>query len=261
MNLLKNSIVFIILITVFSCAQSKKETVNTSDTVINSSSIKIQTNNSKVFFEGTGTTPDWNVILRENEIQFSLKDHVFHFPLPHVNNAADANIKIYSSLTKSAHIRIKIAMQDCPDANAKIHPYAVSIDFKQASDTDFTSYKGCGEYVTDYRLHDIWVLETMANDTVSVDQFTKELPNIEINAKANSFLGYAGCNTMNGSIFSEQSKIRFTNIVITKKMCLPTNKEALFLKALEHSTQFKIENNRLYLSNPDENTLTFKKVD
>ncbi|WP_159021439.1 META domain-containing protein [Formosa sp. L2A11] len=262
LNILKNSIVIIILITVFSCGQSKEETVNKiSDTVTNSALIKTQENTAKVFFKSSGTSPNWKLLLRENEIQFSLGAETFNFPLSHFNQAADSNIKIYSALTKTSHIRVKIAMQACKDLENNTHPYTVSIDFKQNSETNFTAYQGCGEYITDYRLHDIWVLETIANDVVNAKQFTKELPNIEINAKANAFLGYAGCNTINGSIFSEQSKIRFTKIVTTKKMCPTLDNETKFIKALERSTQFKIENNRLYLSNPDGNTLTLKKVD
>ncbi|PNW27402.1 META domain-containing protein [Formosa algae] len=216
------------------------------------------------FFKASGLTNNWILELTEDIITFSIKTEDykdFTFPLSQPALAADANIKVYTSKTEMADINIKIAMEDCADADAKTNPYTVSIDFKETGDSKTIAYQGCGEYITDYRLHDIWVLETIANDTVKVDQFVKELPNLEINSSTNTFMGYAGCNTMNGTIFSEQSKIRFTKIVTTRKMCVQANNEAQFIKALERSTQFKIENNRLYLSNPDDATLTFKKVD
>ena len=271
MNLLKTSFVFFILVTIFSCRQSKKEGLNANsevssltDTILKSASIEAPKHYVSPFFKGTGSTPDWELQLTENTIQFKLKtvdSEVYNFPLPEPILAADANVKMYKAETEAAHIKLQISMGDCIDSDSKTHPYAISIDFKQNTKTDFTSYKGCGEYITDIRLHDIWVLESINDDMVSPEQFGKELPNIEIYAKDNRFLGYAGCNTMSGTVFSEQSKIRFTQIVTTRKMCASTNNEALFLKALERSTQFKVENLRLYLSNPDGNTLTFKKVD
>ena len=46
---------------------------------------------------------------------------------------------------------------------------------------------------------------------------------------------------MRGSIFSEQSKIRFKQIITTRKMCPPTNKEAQFIKVLERNTRYKLK--------------------
>ncbi|MFB9054900.1 META domain-containing protein [Formosa undariae] len=268
MTFLKNSLAFLLLVTFFSCGQSKKESVNSTLAVNDSTDNAIKTainkaprSNATPFFKSLGTTPNWELLLTQDAIQFSLQDEDFSFPLPNPILAADANVKMYRTETESAQIKIQISMTECTDSESKPHPYTVSIDFKKNTDVDFTALKGCGDYITDYRLHDIWVLESINDEKVTRDQFTKELPNLEINSSENSFMGYAGCNTMRGSIFSEQSKIRFKQIITTRKMCLPTNKEVQFIKELERSTQFKIENLRLYLSNPDGNTLTFKKVD
>ncbi|WP_434036734.1 META domain-containing protein [Formosa sp. 4Alg 33] len=268
MKFFKNSFVLIIFVSLFSCGQSKKETVKPGSTatkpttkVVNTVATNTPNRNSRLFFKSSGAHPDWNLQLTQDSIKFSLNAEDHKFSLPEAILAADANVKMYRSETESAQIKIQISMNPCTDSDSKTQPYTVSIDFKQNTETDFKSLKGCGEYITDYRLHDIWVLESIKDETVSTEQFTKELPNLEINISENSFMGYAGCNTMRGSIFSEQSKIRFKEIIATRKMCPPTNKEAQFIKELERSTQFKIENRRLYLSNPDGNTLTFKKVD
>jgi len=60
--------------------------------------------------------------------------------------------------------------------------------------------------------------------------------------------------------FFEKGLLRFTNIITTKMMC-QNNKEDEFLKALKSATSYKIENNRLWLSNPDKLLVVFKKVD
>jgi len=43
--------------------------------------------------------------------------------------------------------------------------------------------------------------------------------------------------------------------------CPNTNKESEFLKALQRTTTYKVENRRLILSNPSGEKLVFKKVD
>ncbi|CDF80242.1 conserved hypothetical protein (DUF306) [Formosa agariphila KMM 3901] len=271
MNYLKHTLLPLIFITIISCNQTKKDTTITTtatekavDSIVKKTASATQIHNAMPFFKASGTTEDWTLQLTEDAILFSYASEnpeVISFPISNPILAADANVKVYRAETESAQIKIQISMTECIDSKSKTHPYTVSIDYKPNTKTEFTLVKGCGEYITDYRLHDIWVLESINDDIVTVEQFTKELPNLEINTSENTFMGYAGCNTMRGSIFSEQSKIRFKEIITTRKMCSPTNKEAQFIKELERSIQFKIENRRLYLSNPDGNTLTFKKVD
>jgi heat shock protein HslJ len=110
-------------------------------------------------------------------------------------------------------------------------------------------------------LHDIWVLEKLNGKTVSASDFMKELPNLEINSATNNFLGFAGCNRMNGTIFFERGLLRFTNIITTRMACPGNNKESEFLKALQSTTSYKVENMRLILTNPSGEKLVCKKVD
>ena len=83
---------------------------------------------------------------------------------------------------------------------------------------------------------------------------------MEIYASTN-ILGFAGCNQMNGSLFFEKGLLRFSNIATTRMMCEPHNKENEFLKALQSTTTYKLENNRLWLSNPSGLQLVLRKVD
>jgi heat shock protein HslJ len=91
--------------------------------------------------------------------------------------------------------------------------------------------------------------------------FNSDLPSMEINSNTNTFTGFAGCNRMNGKLFFEKELLRFTDIATTKMMCDSKNEENAFLKALRSATIYKIENNQLWLSNPSEALLTFKKID
>ena len=77
----------------------------------------------------------------------------------------------------------------------------------------------------------------------------------------NEFLGFGGCNQMNGKVFYERGLLRFTNISTTRMMCAPNNKEADFLEALQNTTNYHFESRHLILSNPSGEKLVFKKVD
>ena len=67
---------------------------------------------------------------------------------------------------------------------------------------------------------------------------------------------------MTGGIFYEEDLLRFTQVASTRMACPSMDKENEFLSALQASTSYKLENNRLYLSNSsEENLLVFKKMD
>ena len=220
---------------------------------------------SNNYFTASGNEPFWNVAISESQIEFtSLIEGFENIKTPHVEpiRAMDANVKMYRINTEKVQMNIQISQSECTNSmSGKVSNYTVTIDFKNLKEADFKTIKGCGNYITDYRLHDIWVLEELNKTKVSLTDFTKELPQIEINSTENNFMGYAGCNRMNGTLFFEKGIIRFTNISTTRMMCSKSNKENEFLKALQSATTYKIESNRLWLSNPNGLLIIFKKVD
>jgi heat shock protein HslJ len=66
---------------------------------------------------------------------------------------------------------------------------------------------------------------------------------------------------MNGTIFFERGLLRFTDIITTRMFCGESNKEKEFLKTLQSTTAYKVENLRLTLTNESGEELVFKKVD
>ena len=216
-----------------------------------------------IYFRGNGNEPDWNLKISEKTIEFtSLKPGYEALNGAHVEPilAMDANVKMYRFPTVAGTMTIQIMQQECINTmSGDKSSYSVRIDIEKEGNSIHLS--GCGNYVTDYRLHDIWVLEKINGENVSITDFAKELPNLEIKTQENKFSGYAGCNRMNGSIFFERGLLRFTNAVTTRMACIGTNKESLFLKTLQSTITYKIENMRLTLTNPSGAELVFKKVD
>jgi heat shock protein HslJ len=173
----------------------------------------------------------------------------------------DSNIKTYKVQTEAGQMEVEIAKMLCQNEGSKERfPYAVTIMIKQGRDTTYTYFTGCGLYVTDTRLEAKWQLFQIKSDTVTAAQFNDTLPYVDLHANGNSIAGYAGCNTFNGRIFSERSLLRFTDLHLSKRDCPTKPKEDEFIRALQFSTQYAIEGDRLILSNPSGPTLTFKRV-
>ena len=249
-------------------AEQKKKAENVDSVPVDSTTMQMKykmANNTinNVYFKANGTEPFWSLTISEKMIKLNIiSDSIL---TPHTNPvyAQDRNIKRYTLQTESAGMNIEITQKECINAMSGIEsPYSVTVEFKKGRDKKFTELEGCGHYLTDYRLHDIWVLEALKGKKITKDDFIKKFPQMEINTGTNTFTGTTGCNRMNGQLFFEYDKLRFQKIMTTKMMCLPDNKkEREFLDALRTSTTYSIANNRLTLSNPDGDLLVFKKLD
>lgn len=71
--------------------------------------------------------------------------------------------------------------------------------------------------------------------------------------KDNKIAGFSGCNTFSGAYsLNKDQGIEFSQMISTLKSCPDVEfKEALFLKVFEHSTSFKMKNDKLTLHNAE----------
>ncbi len=269
MKTLKTLLLLCLVYGMSSCAdKSKKENVPTeeqdSTQILGLEKTKVKIPD-EVYFKANGTEPFWGLEISEAGIQLTqLKEAIDTLKAPYSLpiQAMDANVKTYKIQTQSIEMGIQISMSECINAmSGEAFPYRVTVDLKTNTETETLHLEGCGRYITDYRLNDIWVLEKMNGKRISEEDFGKELPSLEINSTANSFSGYAGCNRMTGALFYEKGLLRFTKVATTLMMCTHVNKENEFLKALQSSTGYEIGNNRLTLLSPDGTILVFKKTD
>lgn len=221
-------------------------------------------NRSTPYFRASGNEPAWILELFEAQIQLRVEGDTITTPHSNPDRAQDANIKRYALETERVRLTIEIRQEACMETapGDAAAPYSVTIAYKEGVDTGFTHLEGCGDYILDYRLHDIWVLDTLKGQPVTADAFGRSLPSLEINASDKVFFGTTGCNRMRGQLFGEKELLRFTQIATTKMLCRPDGgMEQEFLQALESSTGYAIEDNRLRLFNPEGRLLVFKKAD
>ncbi|KQO24983.1 heat-shock protein [Flavobacterium sp. Leaf82] len=224
-----------------------------------------QEDQMKYYFTATGNEPFWVLKMGIDGIEFtsliSGKEKLT-FPATEVIRAMDANIKMYKVSNETSSATITIQQLECQNSmSGAISPYKVSIEIKNNAELAFTKLGGCGNYNTDYRLHDIWVLEELNGFKVFPTDFQRELPRLEINSSENKFMGYGGCNAISGTIFYEKDLLRFTKVIATEMACGAGNKENQLIKALQSITTYSIGDNRLTLSNPSGKLLVFRKVD
>lgn len=212
-----------------------------------------------VYFKATGNEPFWGLKIGKDKTVFtSLIEGMESISFKSVEpvRAMDANVKMYRLNNGKTSATVTIQQFDCQDSmSGEKSPYTVKVEINGKT------LNGCGKYITDYRLHDIWVLEELNGKKVSLTDFQRELPRIEIHAEENRFMGFGGCNSISGSIFYEKDLLRFSNMISTLMACAPGNKEDEFTKALQSTTTYTVGNNRLTLSNPSGKLLVFKKVD
>ena len=254
-------LLILLAITITSCKTTSTITSAPTEAYIE----QMENINQAFYFRASGNEPFWGVKISNEKIEMtSLVEGFEKMTWQNVTpiKAMDANVKMYLATSELGEIKIQIKAGECTDTmSGQISPYTVAIEIIKNKSLTSTLFNGCGNYITDYRLHDLWVLETLNNKKAELINFRKELPNLEINTAQNTFSGFAGCNGMAGSIFFENGLLRFTDILGTKMFCGDGNKESEFLKALQSSTTYEIKNNRLTLSNPSGDLLVFKKVD
>lgn len=130
--------------------------------------------------------------------------------------------------------------------------YDPTMELREKSSADDTA--------ADYRLNDIWVLESINETPADEKNYMKGLPMLEININELRFSGNGGCNSINGKLESKGDYIKFGPVISTRMMC-PGNYESEFLTALNNSESFKIENNRLYLMQNGKAVMVLKKTD
>jgi heat shock protein HslJ len=97
---------------------------------------------------------------------------------------------------------------------------------------DYTIYKGCGRYLADYRLHDIWVLDSINNKKISAEDFMKGNPLLELNLTENKIYGNTGCNNISGAIEVLGKKIHFGRLATTRIACKDMDFESSLFKRI-----------------------------
>jgi heat shock protein HslJ len=95
-----------------------------------------------------------------------------------------------------------------------------------------------------------WKLVEMSNRQIKAKDTYIEFDQV-------GFSGSGGCNRIAGGYKVDGAKLKFSEIISTKKACSPHNIESAFLKLLGLTNRFEVESDKLRLYNGDRLILVF----
>ena len=215
-------------------------------------------------FFARGNEPFWTLeIDLEKEMKFITHDDI-NLITPAVEGvkAQDADVTRFHSQANSGEMMVTLIKRNCED-NMSGEPfnYKVKVEVRKSIDEDFKTYEGCGSYLFDYRLNDIWKMEEMTGIELKKEELMKGMPTFDFNIKEMKFSGHAGCNNLTGKIDVKGNKISFGNIAATMMACPDMQVERAVIDALNKKVfTYKIENIELTLENESGVKMVFKKI-
>lgn len=227
--------------------------------------LKIKRASEGIDFFAIGNEPSWSLTMDfDKKFQFhSLSGVALSTPPIDSKDMLNTEKANYTLNTEAGTLEIEIYKAPChDDMSGQLFDFKVNVQAKNGIDADFTRFSGCGTYTFDLKLHDIWVLEAISEETYSDGDFTNGLPRLEIFTEEQRFGGKDGCNILTGNIETSANTILFKDARSTRMACRDNTKSDLYREVImEKSYRFQVKNNMLILSDSTGERLRFKKID
>ena len=220
-----------------------------------------------VDFYARGNEPSWSLDMDFGQGFYFKTLNGIEINTPPVDGkkAIDANVLRFYAESETGTLIISIFEEECNDTMSdEVFPNKVRFEVKSSNEEEIQNYEGCGRYVADYSLHDIWVLTHLNGKNLqSRDYREKRLPMFEFFARDGSVLGNTGCNDFNGTYYiSGFKEIQFGDMAITKKSCPDMKIENLLaISVFGRRMKYSKENLKLKLTSYDGTELILKKID
>jgi len=244
-----------------------EEITSTSQDEPQNISFKMKLWNQGIDFYARGNEPFWAVdIDLDKGIRFSNLDGlIIETTSLEIHEAADAKVIRISGVGDSWEIIVTIMEEECSDTMSdEKFRNSVKVEIKKEGEEEYAPYKGCGQYVPDYRIHDIWVLVEANGNKINSDRFPeKGSPTFEFYAEEGRVSGHAGCNNFNSTFYRTGKDIlNFEPFAMTRMMCPDMELEDLIAQSVAgNRIKYEVKNLELTLTGYDGNVLTFRKID
>ena len=216
-------------------------------------------------FYALGNEPFWSLDMDfEKEFHFKNIDGLsIIVPAEKGVKARDTVITRYISVNDTYELIIQIQRQDCSDTMSdNKFEHKVTIDYKEITEKDYRKLSGCGNFVQDYRLHNIWAVENINNKNLKEIEFMKSQPFIEINMAENRISGHDGCNNFMGRIRYEKGYLVIGNLIGTRMACPNMDISNEISKVLsDKKLTYKFKDRKLYFIDRDRTVMSLKNID
>ncbi len=214
-------------------------------------------------FWGVGNEPSWAIDI-DFDSEFTLKRlGQADVAIPTQKAEILENGVEYSGSSMSFDMVILITDGPCSDNMSGMeYQKNVEVKIRDRGAAEFTSYIGCGNYVIDPKLHDVWVLTEINGKEIKAQFYPKGAPTLELNTTKLMAMGHDGCNNYSGSFLVIEDKITFGPMMSTLMACQGAEEYGYISSILSDSTfTFKYKDNQLQLMKDLELVAKFKHVD
>ncbi|MEN8691806.1 MAG: META domain-containing protein [Desulfobacterales bacterium] len=217
-------------------------------------------------FYAFGNEPSWSLDIDfEKGMWFkSLTDlPEMNTPPGREDRAQDADVTRYFAQTEVGTLIVTVLRGECRDAmSGERFPFKSRVEVKRSVDADYTGFEGCGRYVMDSRLNDIWVLTLFGDRKLEAQDFRKGLPVLEFHLNENRVVGSTGCNQISGKFETRGNRITIGQLDTTRMACPNMAFEEEFLSAVTGETfHYAIDAGRLMLTGDNGVVLELRKTD
>ncbi|NMM49218.1 META domain-containing protein [Marinigracilibium pacificum] len=216
-------------------------------------------------FTGSGHSPDWTLDIDfEKNITISYPDAGINYSTPVTKNSGDesGNTLIFVSETPKGQLTLTLNKTECFDDQLKeSFEYSVTVTLKLISMDQPLTLEGCGNFLADYKLHDIWVLRSVNKKSLDPGIVFKQSPYLEFNLTNKVLFGFTGCNRVKGELSFNHHSLSIHKLAGTKMTCQAEALETQFTEILTSGLlRYSFNNNELILEN-SRGSLEFKKAD
>ena len=215
-------------------------------------------------FIARGNEPNWNLEIDfEKSMSFATMDDIkINTPAVEGIKAQDSDVTLYRAKTDSGELVITMIKEKCQDnMSGEDFSYKVRVEAKNSKDANYKTFDGCGKFLYDMRLYDIYVMEEMTGFNLKKEKLTKGMPTFEFNLTDMRFGGHGGCNSLSGPIEVVSNKITFGNLMATLMACPNMKVEKAIVSALNQKTvTYSIDKMNLTILS-GKTKMVLKKVD
>ena len=216
-----------------------------------------------VNFYARGHEPSWSLDMDfDRQYHFkSINGEEMYVPNVPGEKAMDANMTRFYAHVEKGKLIVTLSKEPCQDSMAdKVFDYSVNVQFKYGIDDEFKEFNGCGSFLPDLRLHDIWVLESINGEALNLDD--NQRPRFEFYPQKNEILGHTDCNNFKTKFYiTGYQEIQIEPVRMTKMSCDVTYESLLVKHAFGKRLKYSRDGLKLNLKAYDGTQFQFKKVD
>ena len=215
-----------------------------------------------ISFVAMGNEPSWSLTIQnDRQMTFGTPIDSAQVAMPTVKNGAKGE-QIYQS--ENGKLRVSIRPIRFTDSmSGRVFDTTVEVGFRQ-DDGKVRTYKGGGTSLSQLLLlNDGWVLTSLNSEVIKPLPPRNAVPRLEFQVSTGRVTGTGGCNRLSGLVRADNQSITLGKLASTRMACPGDidKLEARFLKELDGTLGYNIDNRVLTLSRAGRAVMVFKKVD